>query len=77
MIKVKVDWHQYCPSCETELVIDLLALGAAPADCPWCGASVPGPLEDRREAFHQELLEAVRKLEDEFTLRLLKAETLK
>ena len=70
MIKIRIDWHQYCPSCETELVVDLLALGAASANCPWCGATVPGPLEIGHEAIHRELIEAVRRLEDDFTRKL-------
>ena len=70
MIKVNVDWHQSCPSCGTELVVDLLTLGNAPANCPWCGQSVPGPLEGCHEAFYRELLDAVQKLEAEFARKM-------
>ena len=70
MIKVKVDWHQCCPSCGMELVVDLMTLGDTPTNCPWCSQSVPGPLEGCQEAFHRELKDAVCKLEADFARKL-------
>ena len=70
VIKIKVDWHQCCPSCGTELVVDLLTLGDTPTNCPWCGQPVPGPLEGCHESLHRELCDTVRKLEAEFARKL-------
>lgn len=77
MIKVKVDWHQRCPSCDTELVVDMLAPGVTPADCPWCGGDVPGPLQLGDAALQEELLEAVARFETELAERLTQSQAVR
>ncbi|HPP74836.1 MAG TPA: hypothetical protein PLU88_06915 [Armatimonadota bacterium] len=40
MIKLRVDWHQACQSCGTEVVVDYLDQCPKEILCPWCGAKV-------------------------------------
>lgn len=39
MIKLRVEWHNDCPSCGTQLVVDFLNDRAESCVCPWCGYS--------------------------------------
>jgi transcription initiation factor IIE alpha subunit len=40
MIRLRADWHQACPSCGTELVVNFLSQCPTEHVCPWCGTRI-------------------------------------
>lgn len=68
MIRIRVDRHQICPVCRTELVVDYFDDSAAFTCCPWCGS--PLPQESRDDDLRQFLCSAVREIEQKVNLRV-------
>ena len=63
MIKLRVDWHQACPSCGTEVVVDFLNQYSREYPCPWCGAPVRIEISNGSPEARRRLTSALKELE--------------
>lgn len=70
MIKVKVDWHQKCHCCGTELVVDFLNQCPVDCSCPWCGTAITIETDESKCKAREKLIEVAQKLEDEMNLQM-------
>jgi hypothetical protein len=69
MFKLRVDWHQVCESCGTEVVVDYLGCCPAECCCPWCGTLVKIDVDADGDVKHR-VSEAVSRLEGQVNSEL-------
>jgi predicted RNA-binding Zn-ribbon protein involved in translation (DUF1610 family) len=70
MIKLRADWHQACPSCGTEVVVDFLNQCPAEFVCPWCGAAMPIGMGNGDGEARERLSAALMELEEQMNAQL-------
>ena len=63
MIKLRVEWHNKCPDCGTEIVADFFDDAEKVCVCLWCGRSYQSDCDARRSELKQYIMQATSEIE--------------
>ncbi len=65
MIKLRVEYHQKCHNCDTELIVDFFSDTQHEDFCPWCGLSICNVDTLADISLKKRIQEAVKQFEDQ------------
>lgn len=66
-----MDWHEKCPGCGTDVVVDFFDESVAQQMCPWCGHECEMEPRASSDELQRYISESVREIEDRANERLV------
>ncbi len=65
-----MDWHQKCPGCGTDVVVDFFDESVARQTCPWCGHECEMGRRANNGELQRYISDSIREIEDRANGRL-------